>query len=71
MIPIEREPKEFDSLPSERCCLCKAPTRYWHTPLDVAVCPACAQSAEVEQLPTKEQWLRSESFAASIEAGWD
>lgn len=44
----------------EQCCLCRAPTRYWYTPMDVALCGTCGSTAKRAEVPTKKQWLASE-----------
>lgn len=44
----------------ENCCLCRAPTHYWHKPTDVALCPNCAQTAKLEDLPSKKEWCEKE-----------
>lgn len=61
MIPVEHEPKDvlFHDV-MERCCLCRAHTRYWYRPADVALCSFCAQTATAEQIPTKREWLDKE-----------
>jgi len=43
----------------ERCCMCRAPTPYWHGS-DVALCPECAKTTELAMLPTKKEWLAKE-----------
>lgn len=54
------------SEPSERCCLCRVPTRFWtaligREPSDqVALCKDCAKKATAEQIPTKRAWCDKE-----------
>lgn len=42
--------------PMENCCLCFIRTPYWHQPRDVALCPSCAETAKISDLPTKAEW---------------
>lgn len=44
----------------ELCCMCRAPTRYWHKS-DVALCPPCAKTTKRSDLPTKREWLDKEA----------
>lgn len=60
MIKIEREPADMSNAgPYERCCFCRNPTPFWHTPKDVAVCPHCAAIHEESDVPTKAEWCRT------------
>lgn len=45
--------------PAEPCCFCSAPTRYWFAPKDVAVCQACAEKREADEVPSKREWLNA------------
>lgn len=54
---------------AEHCCLCKAPTRYWYLPNDVAVCQTCAETACDSDIPTKLEWLNAEG-AGERSPGW-
>lgn len=47
----------------ELCCMCRAPTRYWHYS-DVALCPTCAKITKREELPTKADWCAKEEAIA-------
>ena len=60
-IPVHHEPAGvlFASV-MEHCCMCRTPTRFWHQPVDVALCPSCADTTAMEQLPTKAEWLAKE-----------
>lgn len=40
--------------------MCRACTPYWYTPMDVALCPSCAETTPVESLPTKKEWCDKE-----------
>jgi hypothetical protein len=44
----------------ERCAFCRAKTRYWFAPKDVAVCPTCAEIKTASQVPTKRDWVAAE-----------
>lgn len=44
----------------ERCCMCRAKTRYWYRPNDVAMCPSCAKVTRRYQVPTKAEWIAKE-----------
>lgn len=56
MIPLVKEnPDEFPEA-EEHCCFCYQITPYWYAKKDVAVCPTCAKTHKVEEVPTKEQW---------------
>lgn len=44
----------------ERCCFCRAPTKFWCAEKDVAVCPKCAETHTPEQVPTKKEWFDKE-----------
>jgi hypothetical protein len=46
---------------AERCCNCRAPTHYWYAPKDVAVCPDCASTMKVSDVPTKAVWCAKEA----------
>jgi len=48
--------------PAECCCLCRMPTRYWNQEMDVPVCPSCAGDHELDELPTKSEWLAKSSI---------
>ena len=45
----------------EHCCICRAKTNYWYTPKDVALCPDCAKTTHLAQVPTKAEWCAKES----------
>jgi hypothetical protein len=49
--------------PAERCCFCRAATRYWYRPKDVAVCTKCAPHADDADVPAKRIWCRRERIA--------
>lgn len=44
----------------ERCCLCRAETRFWFTPKDVALCEDCSKAAEAKDIPSKADWFKKE-----------
>lgn len=44
----------------ENCCVCRAKTNYWYTPMDVALCETCAKTAKRSELPTKAEWCAKE-----------
>lgn len=44
---------------AERCCMCRAKTYFWHAS-DVALCPDCAKTTKLADLPTKQAWCNSE-----------
>lgn len=43
----------------EHCCICYARTLYWYLPKDVSLCQRCAESATVDQIPNKSEWLNA------------
>lgn len=47
---------------AENCCKCRAPTRYWYAAKDVAVCPECARTMRVADVPTKAEWCAKEAL---------
>ena len=65
-VPIEQEPKPWDAMACERCCLCRTPTRWWTTLSDrkpgeqVALCEGCALTATPATIPTKRAWCDKE-----------
>lgn len=54
--------------PSENCCLCHRPTRFWwgKGPANVALCESCAKTAKRTDLPTKEEWFLLEGARAAL-----
>lgn len=44
----------------ERCAFCRAKTRYWFAPKDVAVCLACSEIKNARDVPTKRDWCAAE-----------
>lgn len=62
-IPVTHDQDEINDGISERCCFCRAPTRYWYLPKDVAVCPDCAPYAKAEDVPAKREWCNRERIA--------
>ena len=44
----------------ERCCMCREFTPYWHAPTDVALCPSCANTTQLSELPSKREWCEKE-----------
>jgi hypothetical protein len=75
-IPIEEEPKPWDRLACERCCMCRTQTRWWtklpnRTPGgQVALCPGCAATTPPEAIPTKDEWCDKER-ALNPRPAWD
>ena len=71
MIRIEREPEDFSGawMPAEACAFCGRPTRYWHTPADVAVCKPCAETHDESEVPTKAEWLAAVRDTAQPKGG--
>lgn len=65
----DNEPKW---MPAESCAFCKAPTRYWFSPKDVAVCQSCAEKHEACEVPTKREWLNANREVGQelLPAGW-
>lgn len=53
----------------ESCCRCRAPTRYWYEPLDVALCRTCAAGVDAADLPTKDEWVASARRRGQGEGG--
>ena len=43
----------------ERCCMCRKETPFWHRS-DVALCPDCAKTTKLADLPTKAEWCDKE-----------
>jgi hypothetical protein len=46
--------------PMENCAFCRAKTRHWHEPKDVAVCIPCSETRSPDEVPTKAEWLAKE-----------
>ena len=44
----------------ERCCMCRAKTRFWYDPKDVAMCEPCAKKTKHEDVPSKAEWCEKE-----------
>lgn len=44
----------------ERCCMCRALTRFWYAPKDVAMCEPCAKTTKREDVPSKAEWCAKE-----------
>ena len=53
---------------AENCCMCRAPTRFWHGKGDknVALCPACAKKHKASELPSKKAWCARESVLSKF-----
>ena len=67
MIKVVKD--DFPSyMPGEPCALCTKPTNYWYEPHDVAVCPECAKTASVADVPSKRDWLIANGD--SLPVGW-
>jgi hypothetical protein len=49
----------------ERCCFCRDLTWYWYSEKDVVVCLECARTANPEDVPSKEVWMRRERIAGN------
>lgn len=49
--------------PLERCCFCRRATPYWCVEKDVAVCPTCASTRDLDEVPTKAEWCGVEAKA--------
>ena len=47
-------------MPAEHCALCKAQTRYWYLPNDVALCQSCAEKTCDSAIPSKREWLEAD-----------
>ena len=58
-LQVEKESVDFAGSPSEHCCMCRKPTRYWHKS-DVALCQECAKTTALKDLPTKKEWCAKE-----------
>jgi hypothetical protein len=65
MLDVTHENYEVDILDPhyERCCICRKETPYCYIPLNIALCHICAQYAEIDDLPTKKEWIRREEIA--------
>jgi hypothetical protein len=50
--------KEALPPPHEDCTCCSKPTPYWSVMKDVPVCPGCAKTFELNDIPTKQDWIR-------------
>jgi predicted amidophosphoribosyltransferase len=59
-IPLRKEPESLTPWGSERCCFCRNTTPYWYAKKDVAVCKTCAKTHTIEEVPSKEEWWKSE-----------
>jgi hypothetical protein len=61
------------SEPAENCCFCFCRTRYWNTKRDVSVCPDCAKTRKVAEIPLKAVWCEQveEKFPSIVRIpGW-
>jgi hypothetical protein len=59
-LPVIQEPGDFTGQPAEHCCLCRAHTRFWYQPKDVALCLTCAEAAADTDIPSKADWCAKE-----------
>ncbi len=59
-LPVRHDGETFNNAPREHCCLCRGLTRYWYVRADVALCEVCAETAQVSDIPRKEDWLEKE-----------
>lgn len=66
MIEVQQEKPQPSYFELENCCFCRKPTPFWYTPNDVACCPACAEFADAQDVPTKAVWLRRERIAEGM-----
>lgn len=61
-IPIKQEPDQevagFGGI-LEQCHFCKKQTRYWHENTNNPVCPACAKTHRVAELPDWGKAIRA------------
>lgn len=68
-IPIEQEDPSLTRMFGrclEHCCFCFAPTPFWHTRKDVAVCEECAPVHDPRDVPSKPEWC--DAVAAHLAA---
>lgn len=71
MIKVHKEPEDlpFASV-AERCCFCRANTKFWVTLEDmrksVACCESCAKHADPKDVPSKKEWFRRERIATAL-----
>lgn len=62
-IPIVAEPDTWRGWVAEACCFCEVSTRLWTSLPDrkpgeqVACCTFCADTFDVEVVPTKDEWF--------------
>jgi hypothetical protein len=64
MIIVVKDEADADNiLDGELCCFCRDLTWYWCLEKDVAVCQECARSANPEDVPSKQIWMRREKIA--------
>jgi hypothetical protein len=59
-LKVVHEGSDLADEPAERCCMCRARTRYWYEPKDVALCPSCAEVTAAKNVPSKETWCEQE-----------
>jgi len=55
-IDVTHEPDDW-GVALEHCAFCWKTTHYWFTAKDVAVCRACAEQVNAEDVPTKLAWF--------------
>ena len=63
MIVVKDEDAVDKSLGEERCCFCRDLTWFVYWEADVAVCQECARTANPEDVPNKQTWMRREEIA--------
>lgn len=64
MITVVKDEAVADNiLGEERCCFCRDLTWFWYREADVAVCQKCARTANPEDVPNKQTWMRREEIA--------
>ncbi len=60
-IPLIKEPEDLNEGKLsylERCYFCNTPTNYWHENTNNPVCPQCAKTHKVAELPDHGATIR-------------
>lgn len=63
MIEVTPDP---DGEAVEHCCFCRARTKFFYRPKDVACCKGCATMSNPDDVPTKKVGWRREQIARDI-----
>ena len=63
IVVVKDEAAADNDLFEERCCFCRDLTLFMYWEADVVVCQECARTANPEDVPNKQTWMRREEIA--------